>query len=146
VKAVAAKLRLSTALVYKWCQECPSPVDPHNSGTINPLDRLRSIVEVTGDARVVNWLCGAAGGFFVSNPEIIVRDLGGGLLLTTQRVVQDFGDLLTKVSQSIENDGQITLDEADNIRQSWERLKSQAETFVVACERGMYQRAGAQRP
>jgi len=60
------------------------------------------------------------------------------LLGTTQRVVEDFGDLLAAISRSIENDGVITTEEADSIRQSWERLKTQAECFVVACERGLY--------
>ncbi|MGD8453768.1 MAG: hypothetical protein PVJ57_18295 [Phycisphaerae bacterium] len=138
VKAVAGKLKLSSALVYKWCQEPPTATDPRSSGARNPLDRLRHIVEATGDPRVVNWLCNHAGGFFVPHPEVEPGDAEEQLLGSTQRVVQDFGDLLTNISTSIENDGQITPDEADRIRQSWERLKSQGESFVVACERGMY--------
>ena len=60
------------------------------------------------------------------------------MLGTTQRVVEDFGELLTDISRSIENDGLITRPEAEKIRQAWEKLKSHAERFVVACERGMY--------
>ncbi|MBI5863931.1 MAG: hypothetical protein HZB38_05390 [Planctomycetes bacterium] len=60
------------------------------------------------------------------------------MLGTTQRVVEDFGELLTAVSRSIENDGQITPEEADRIRQTWESLKNTSECFVVACERGIY--------
>jgi hypothetical protein len=55
-------------------------------------------------------------------------------------VVEDFGELLTAVSSSIENDGQITPEEADRIRQTWESLKTEAERFVVACERGIYRK------
>ena len=137
VKAVAAKLKLSTALVYKWCQE-PTSEDPGASGARNPLDRLLTVVEATGDPRIINWLCNASGGFFVPNPDVHPGEQEEQMLGSTQRVVQDFGGLLTDISRSIKNDGRITPDEADTIRQSWERLKSQAECFVVACERGMY--------
>ena len=144
-KAVAARLRLSTALVYKWCQEPPSDEDPQSSGARNPLDRLHAIAKATEDPRVVNWLCNQAGGFYVANPEVDPGEHEEYVLGTTQRVVQDFGDLLSKISQSVEDDGQITPDEADNIRQSWERLKTQAECFVVACERGLYRHNPRQR-
>ena len=60
-------------------------------------------------------------------------------------MVEEFGELLANVSRSIENDGQITADEADSIRQSWELLKTQAECFVIACERGMYLNRGGRR-
>lgn len=137
VKALAAKLGLSTALVYKWCQESAKD-DPAASGARNPLDRLREIYEVTQEPRVVNWLCSAAEGFFVKNPSVNPGEIEGQLLRTTQRVVEDFGEMLTAVSSSIENDGQITAEEADRIRQRWESLKTTAECFVVACERGLY--------
>ena len=137
VKAVAAKLKLSTALVYKWCQESSSD-DPDGSGARNPLDRIRTLFELTGDPRIINWLCNAADGFFVANPHPTHAALEEQLLSSTQRVVEDFGELLTDISRSIENDGVITSDEASTIRRSWEELKTQAECFVVACERGVY--------
>lgn len=139
VKALAAKLNLSTALVYKWCQESPRE-DPAGSGARNPLDRLREIYDATDDERVINWLCNSAGGFFVLNPRVEPGEQEEHLLASTQRMVEEFGGLLGTVGRSIENDGQITDDEADNIRQAWERLKTQAEKLTVACERGMYLR------
>jgi len=141
VKAVAAKLKLSSALVYKWCQQ-PSSEDPEASGARNPLDRLKLLFQTTGDPDLINWLCNAAGGFFVANPSVRPGPREEQLLGTTQRVIQDFGELLSDISRSIENDGVILADEAARIRQSWERLKSQAERFVVACERGLYSQAG----
>jgi hypothetical protein len=144
VKALAARLNLSTALVYKWCQE-PARDDPSGSGARNPLDRLKEIADATEDARVINWLCIASGGFYVKNPEVDPGETEEHLLSTTQRVVMDFGDLLATVSRSIEDDGQISRSEADHIRQSWETLKTMGECFVVACERGMYMR-GAGSP
>ena len=56
VKALAAELRLSPALVYKWCQES-SEKDPDSSGARNPLDRVAEIARATGDTCVVAWLC-----------------------------------------------------------------------------------------
>lgn len=137
VKALAARLKVSSALVYKWCQ-ATSDDEPAGSGARNPLDRVRLICEVTGDVRVVNWLCQAVGGFFVRNPAVAPGPIEAQLLGTTQRMVEDFGNLLAAVSGSIENDGKITRAEADHIRQKWEELKMQAESFIVACERGMY--------
>jgi len=140
VKALAGRLNLSTALVYKWCQE-PARDDPGGSGARNPLDRLREICDATEDPRVINWLCNAVGGFFVQSPEV-AKDTEEELLATAQRMVTDFGDLLVAVSRSIEDDGQISGEEADHIRQAWENLKTKAECFVVACERGMYMQRG----
>jgi hypothetical protein len=74
----------------------------------------------------------------VENPEVDPGETEEHLLSTTQRVVMDFGALLAAVSRGIEDDGQISPEEADHIRQAWESLKTKAECFVVACERGMY--------
>lgn len=139
VKALAAKLNLSSALVYKWCQESPQD-DPGSSGALNPLDRLKSIFDVTQDDRVLNWICMAGNGFYVMNPKVEPGASESKLLSTTQRMVNDFGELLNEVSKSVQNDNQISGEEADNIRQAWERLKTTAECFVVACERGMYRK------
>ena len=141
IKAIAARLRVSAALVYKWCQDAPDEDDPDASGARNPLDRVRTIYEMTRDPRIINWLCNIANGFFVKNP-VVTHGAGGEekLLGVTQGVVRDFGQLLGEISQSIANDGQITSTEADAIRQSWEKLKTEAECFVTACEKGLYGR------
>ena len=137
VKALAAELRLSPALVYKWCQES-SDTDPDSSGARNPLDRLAEIVRVTGDTRVVGWLCHEVNGFLVRNPKPPKDSVNEELLHTTQRMVQEFGELLGTVSESIRDDGYISADEADRIRAAWEQLKSVTEGFAVACEQGLY--------
>jgi hypothetical protein len=139
VKALAAELRVSPALVYKWCQESSSD-DPDASGTRNPLDRLADIVRLTGSTDVINWLCHESGGFFVSNPPTGREHLQTDLLMTTQRLVQEFSQLLTTVTRSIEDDGEIHPGEAERIRRSWQKLKGSAEAFAVACERGVYDR------
>lgn len=137
VKKLAGELRLSQALIYKWCEDADRN-DPDSSGTRNPLDRLSEIVSCTGHIPVVNWLCHEAGGFFVHNPEANCVDIDTDLLHSTQHLVMAFSRLLREVSESVADDGAIEPAEADMIRADWERLKTTAETFVVACERGVY--------
>ena len=137
VKALAGRLRLSPALIYKWCQES-NPDDPDSSGARNPLDRMREIVLATGDKQVVCWLCHEADGFFVPNPEPPADAFDAELLHTTQTLVKQFGDVLLAVSNSISDDREIDAREADEIRRVWDILKSTAEGFVVAGERGLY--------
>lgn len=143
VKALAKTLRLSSALVYKWCQES-SRDDPEASGARNPLDRLADVVQATGSRKVVNWLCHEAGGFFVSNPQRSDKPLRLQLLNETQKLVEEFSQLLLTVTRSIEDDGVIDGREADQIREAWESLKSSAESFTCACEQGIY--SGRPRP
>jgi len=137
IKALAAELKLSPALVYKWCQP-RDPNDPDSSGARNPLDRVAEIVSSTGDVEVVNWLCHQAGGFFTPNPEVDAAHLDTDLLMGTQQLVKEFSDMLEEVSRSIADDGMIEPAEAKRIRQHWEHLKRVAETFVVTGETGLF--------
>lgn len=134
VKSVAAELGLSTSLIYKWCQ----PTDGKDaSGADNPLDRLARIVELTQDTGPVVWLCQQADGYFV--PNVPTReDDAVPLLHMTREIVRKFSDLLDVLTESVENDGQIDLVEAGNIRAEWEELKSVSESFVALCEKGAY--------
>ena len=134
VKSVASDLGLSTSLIYKWCQ----PNDSEDaSGADNPLDRLASIYELTGDRGPVEWLCRQADGYFVENvPTEDIERIP--LLHMTRRIVREFSELLDVLTESIENDGKIDLDEAAKIRKEWEELKSSAESFVSSCEKGLY--------
>ncbi|MGB2984633.1 MAG: helix-turn-helix domain-containing protein [Phycisphaerae bacterium] len=137
VKALAAELRLSSALIYKWCQEW-DPDDPDAGGARNPLDRVADIVRITGDREVVNWLCHEAGGFLVPNPSEPPSNVSTELLVNTQRLVKEFSQLLLTVTKSIEDDGKIEPAEADRIRNAWELFKTTVEAFTVACERGAF--------
>jgi len=134
VKSVASDLGLSTSLIYKWCQ----PTDSEDaSGADNPLDRLARVHELTGDTGPVRWLCQHADGYFVPNAPLQEVD-AIPLLHMTRRIVREFSDLLDALTESIENDGKIDLQEADKIRVEWEQLKSSAESFVSSCEKGVY--------
>ena len=134
VKTVAHETRLSTSLIYKWCQ---SKDDPDSSGADNPLDRIGKLVQVTGDTGPIHWLCQQANGFFVENPVKGETD-NTPALMAAQKLVKEFSELLTVVSQSFENDNSIDAQEAEKIRAEWEQLKTVAEQFVVACENGVY--------
>lgn len=134
VKSVAGDLGLSTSLIYKWCQ----PTDSEDaSGADNPLDRLARVYELTGDTGPIRWLCEKADGYFVPNAPLQPID-AIPLLHMTRRIVREFSDLLDVLTESIENDGKIDLDEAGRIRTEWEELKSSAESFVSSCEKGVY--------
>jgi len=132
VKAIASEMNLSTSLVYKWCQ--PKGFD--GSGADNPLDRLAHLVKLTGDDRLVQWLCETVNGFLVKNPPVATTEVP--LLRFTQTILSDFSQLLNNVSASIDNDGRIDAREAAAIRANWETLKTAGESFVVACEQQRY--------
>ena len=126
-KAVAARLNLSPAMVYKWCAE------PEGSGTLNPLDRLATLIEVTKDPGIVEWLCERSDGTFVANPEGKIPSDPLAVLGQTQKLVGEFSDLLGVIAQSMA-DGKVDAAEARRIRGEWEALKRHAEGFVRACE------------
>jgi hypothetical protein len=139
VKAVAAALKVSPALVYKWCEPPADESDPDQSGAKNPLDRVREIYMLTKDIRLIRWLCNEAGGFYVSNPvPEIRRTIDEAIYVETRAMVRDFSELLDAVTASVEDDADVDPEEADVIRQRWEDLKACVERFVISCERGHY--------
>jgi hypothetical protein len=139
VKAVAAALKVSPALVYKWCEPPADENDPDQSGAKNPLDRLRDIYLLTKDIRLIRWLCNQADGFYVSNPVPEIRKtIDEAIYKETRAMVRDFSELLEAVTASVENDPYVDSDEADIIRERWEDLKACVERFVISCEKGHY--------
>lgn len=139
VKAVAAALKVSPALVYKWCEPPAEKDDREQSGAKNPLDRARELYALTKDIRLIRWLCNEAGGFFIANPEAIdEKKLDESMFNETRGMVREFSELLDTVTASFEDDSAIDEEEADEIRQKWEDLKACVERFVVGCERGHY--------
>ena len=136
VKAVARGLRVSPALVYKWCE---APGEGEGSGARNPLDRVAELYRLTGDRQVINWLCGRAGGFFTHNPPTDTRRTPGEQIFDqTRRMFGEFSELLEEISRSTEADPYIDAAEAEQIRRRWEDLKAVLEQFTVACEQGHY--------
>jgi len=104
VKAVAAALRVSPALVYKWCEPPADEDDPEQSGARNPLDRVREMFLLTKDIRLVRWLCNEAGGFFVSNPVSELRkSLDENIFSESRGMVREFSELLDTITESVED-------------------------------------------
>ncbi len=134
-KAIASDMSLSASLIYKWCEPKDSP---DAGGADNPLDRLARVYELTGDTGPVEWLCQKAGGFYVPNQSEKSKEETLTILPVTQKILKEFSEMLSAVSKSLEDDGQIDEEEAGRIRKEWEELKSIAESFVVACEKGEY--------
>lgn len=131
-KQIASDLGLSLSLVYKWAE----PQEGMGSGATNPLDRIEKLLQTTGDARLVQWICERAGGFFIKNPKTSWAH-PDYLVPATNQVVQEFADLLAVVAKAAA-DNEISPKEARAIRARWEDLKSVTEGFVRCCEEGNF--------
>jgi len=94
------------------------------------------VVESTGNKTPVEWLAQAVDGYLVENPKVDQESLP--VVSATRNLLNEFSDMLSAVSESLENDGKIDDKEAAAIRKEWEDLKRRSERFVVACERGVY--------
>lgn len=131
-KQVASDLGLSLSMIYKWAE----PPDGTGSGSTNPLDRIEALWKTTGDPRLVQWICQRAGGFFIRNPKTHHAH-PDFLIPATNKVVQEFADLLAEVAVAAA-DNRITPQEAARIRTRWEDLKTVTESFVACCEEGNF--------
>ncbi len=132
-KAVAAELGVSLSLVYKWAEQ---PTD-FNGGNKNPLARLLQIIELSEDNGIVDWLCRKRGGHFVKDPDV-TRERIPDLTPATQEIIGHFANMLSEISRAA-NDQSVTTDEAKEIREVWDKLKSYAEGFVRSCENGDFE-------
>ena len=138
-KKVAGDVRVSTSLVYKWCQPSTASASAGEiSGARNPLDRVKALLESTGDLDIAQWLCEQAGGFYVRDPEVSGCRVDAEYIANTQRIIEDFSNLLRVVSEAIADDGKVDPQEASKIRTKWQRLKQYGEGFVCACDRGLF--------
>lgn len=147
VKALAAALRVSPALVYKWCEPPADGEDPDQSGAKNPLDRVRDMYMLTKDIRLIRWLCNQAGGFFVADPvPHPTHSPQRSVIDQTRLMMREFSEMLDTVTEAVEDDQYIDVDEATAIRQRWEDLKSAAEFFTLSCEKGHFRLKPPPRP
>jgi transcriptional regulator with XRE-family HTH domain len=131
-KAIASELGVSLSLVYKWAER----QSEDGSGSRNPLDRLMKIIQISEDLGVLEWLCQENDGYFVRN------ELGGGklegLLPATNEIINQFSALLQRISTAAQ-DHSISTEEAYEIRECWDKLKSYTEGFVRGCEDGNFE-------
>lgn len=131
-KQISAEMGLSLSLIYKWAEP---PEGGTGSGANNPLDRIDQLLHITKDARIAQWVCERAGGFFINNPKNKVQPYQ--LIPSTNKIVQEFADMLGVIATAAA-DSQITAEEAQAIRGRWEDLKSVTEGFVRSCEEGNF--------
>ena len=64
---------------------------------------------------------------------------GFEVLPATNEIVAQFSSLLSRISQAA-RDSSISQDEAQEIRQQWDRLKCYGEGFVRCCEEGDFEK------
>ena len=129
-KQIAADMHLSLSLVYKWAE--PSE---EGSGASSPLERVGQLLRITGDARLAQWVCERADGFFIRNPHNLPSNQK--LMPATNDIVQEFADMLATIAKA-SADNTISTEEAKTIRRRWEDLKSVTEGFVRAAESGNF--------
>jgi hypothetical protein len=139
-KQVAADLGLSLSMIYKWAEAD----EGDGSGATNPLDRIEALIRSTGDRRLVQWICGRAGGFFILNPKTN-KPHPDFLIPATNEIVQEFADLLAVIAIAA-GDNEINQKEAKGIRARWEELKTVTEGFVACCEEGNFTALKAKSP
>ena len=101
----------------------------------SPLDRVGQLIRITHDARLAQWVCEQADGFFIRNPHNLPPT--SALIPATNDIVQEFADMLATIAQAA-GDNAISKDEAKTIRRRWEELKSVTEGFVQAAESGNF--------
>ena len=140
-KELAAEMGLSLSLLYKWAQP-----PEEGSGAPNPLDRVEQLFRLTGDKRIAEWLCRIAGGYFVENPPGPHSKGASGrgradhrleLSAASNETVEEFGEMLAQIATAA-HDNTISVKEACEIRERWEKLKSTTEEFVRCCEEGKF--------
>jgi transcriptional regulator with XRE-family HTH domain len=132
-KEVASELGVSLSLVYKWAQDQSDT----GSGSRNPLDRVVELYKLTGDPRILEYICEHSDGYFVRNPDSHCEK-GFQVRPATKEIVAQFSSLLMRISAAAQ-DNSITNDEAEDIRNSWDKLKGYGEGFVRCCEEGDFE-------
>ncbi len=129
-KQIAAEMGLSLSLIYKWAEP---PEDDSGSGASSPLDRVGQLIRITGDARIAQWVCEQAEGFYIRNPHNLPPT--PNVIPATNGIIQEFADMLATIATA-SADSSISKEEAKTIRRRWEELKSVTEGFVRAAESG----------
>lgn len=131
----ARKLGLSTSLINKWQEPCTDYTD---SGALNPLDRIETIIEESQrqgnpDALApVHYLAEKFNLAIIPIPQNnrCLSEISKALL----KVIKEFGDLTKEASLTLQ-DGKITPSEVKAIdREAWELIR-QITAFNEAVKR-----------
>jgi hypothetical protein len=131
-KNVAQELRLSLSLVQKWTRPCGKA----GSGELNPLDRIVSMLQYTGDRRLVEWLCREAGGQFTANPPL--KEAHEATLIPAScDVMREMSNLQAAMAAGMK-DCRMSPEQAAELRELWDVLKPDMERYLESCERGQF--------
>jgi hypothetical protein len=129
VKQLADDLKLHENTLSTWRK----PANHEDSQQrYNPLDRILQLVAATEDLRLIHWLCGKVGGYLTFNPGLKV--LPPSLHQVSARVTQKFASMIECIAIAVADES-VSMDEAAQIREVWEQLKTKVESFVVSCEK-----------
>lgn len=100
-KAAAAATRVEQGMISDYCSTSAEHAEKHV-----PVDVLLDLIRVSGDVRVLRYLAEQCGCILYAPPPGTRGEVGRRLGATAR----EYGELLTKVSEIIEDD-QITEDE-----------------------------------
>jgi len=127
-KILAPELGLKEPSVYKWSAQ--------GELRLNPLDRIVSVMQTSGNLLPLHWLCEQFGGYFVHNPEI--KNIKPRPLTPAQnKLVHEFAQMLAFIASEVEKNSLGK--DVNKVRKRWEELKSVTESFVVGCEKGTFE-------
>lgn len=129
-KRIAADMKVSRSLVEKWARTRGDG----RSFELSPLDRMLTLLVVTGDVRLVQWLCAQAGGYFVANPPVKSWRTAN-LLPVESRVMAENLQLLAALAKTLGH--RVSRSETRSLRMQWEQCKADMEGLVASCEWGM---------
>jgi len=135
VKASHIDTGIATHLLYGWTSET-------NDGKYrkNPIDMVQALCESSGNEEIIHYLCNQFGGSFVKASSEVTTE--SGLLKQANRVVRDLSKAMAEITESVDNDGIVTNDEAKMIRRAWNTAMCKGEGFVRGAEAGIYDGSG----
>ena len=125
VKEIAENLSISPTAIYNQIN------DPDKNDILN---KFVDFVNACGNDVAIQWASSELNGIFLKNPDIAAKKEEIKRTYIPE-ALQDFGNVIKEIGEAME-DGKVTAEEAEGIRQQWDKLKVLLETFVLACEFG----------
>jgi hypothetical protein len=129
VKQIAAGVKLADVTVYKWTE----PTGQNGSGQRNPLDVVALLMLLTGDQRLIEWLCRAAGGYFAPNPPVKRPLPATERLPASCRVMMELVNLQAALLGTLPA-CRCSGAQAEALRGLWDSLKADMERYVRGSE------------
>lgn len=122
-KTIAAFLDLSDSSVQKW-QQLPNQ---GKSGSANPFDHLAVLSHATGSLKMIQWLCCQMKGNLRSDKTGKTDSH-----MSWPRVYWELTKLEYFVSCALQEDGDVSPDEAEKIRKQWNDVRAWMAALICA--------------